>query len=224
MKTPFAWASGLTLAACLGAASAVAEEPPASSSKTLSLLTGSDLSVNWKVVEEMKDHGTATLKDGVLTLTAGVPMTGVAYIGKTELPVVDYEVSFEARRVSGEDFFTALTFPVRDAQTHATFVIGGWGGRCVGISNIQYQSADENSSTCWIDFENGRWYRFRLEVRANRLKAWMDDKELFDVDTEGQKLSLRFGDIEFCKPLGLATYMTTGEIRKLVITKLPPEK
>lgn len=223
MKKRFAWVACLALLGSFGHTFVVAEEPTAAP-KTISLLSGNELSPNWKLVEEMKDHGTATLKEGTLTLTAGVPMTGVAYIGKTELPVRDYEVSFEARRVEGEDFFAALTFPVRDANTHATLVVGGWGGRCVGISNIQYQSADENSSTSWVDFETGKWYRLRLEVRANRLKAWLDDKELFDVATEGQKLSLRFGDIEFCKPFGLATYSSVGEIRKLQITKLSPEK
>lgn len=192
--------------------------------KPLVLLSGSDLAAEWKVVDEMKDHGTATLKDGVLTLTAGEPLTGVVYTGKAELPVKDYEVSFEARRISGDDFFAGLTFPVRDAKTSVTLVAGGWSGRCVGISSIQYQSADENSTTTWVEFETDKWYRFRLEVREDRFKAWLDDKELFEVDTEGKNLSMRFGDIEFCKPLGLATYATTGEIRKLEIRKLAPEK
>ena len=189
--------------------------------KPLVLLTGNDLS-DWKVVSQMKDHGPVTLKNGVLSLGEGKPMTGVAYAGKAELPVKDYEISFEARRVSGEDFFAALTFPVREPKTFATFVIGGWGGKCVGISCLQYQAADENETTNWVDFTEGKWYRFRLEVRENRLKGWIDDKEIFDADTEGKKITMRFGDIEFCEPLGLASYGTVGEIRNLIIKKLPP--
>jgi hypothetical protein len=200
----------------ISAGCALAADPP------LKLLTGSELR-DWKVVSEIKDHGPVTLKDGVLSLGEGKPLTGVAYTGKAELPVKDYEVSFEARRVSGEDFFAALTFPVRGPKTFATFIVGGWGGKCVGISSIQYQSADENDSTSWVEFTEGRWYRFRLEVRENRLRAWIDDKQVFDVDTTGKAITMRFGDIEFCEPLGLASYATVGEVRNLVIKKLPAQ-
>jgi hypothetical protein len=195
--------------------SAVAQEKP------ITPLTGSDLAANWRVIDEMKDHGPVTLTDGVLRLGAGVPMTGIAYTGKAELPLKDYEVSFEARRVEGEDFFAALTFPVRDKDTAATWVLGGWSGKCVGISCIQFQAADENETTNWIEFTTGTWYRFRLQVRENRLTGFIDDKQIFDADTEGKKITMRFGDIEFCRPLGFATYNTVGEVRNLKIAKLP---
>lgn len=204
------------LASLLAASLAFAEDKP------LSLLDGSDLSANWKVVEEMSDHGPVALKDGVLSLGEGQPMTGIAYVGKAELPVKDYEVSFQARRISGEDFFAALTFPVRDIKTTATLVLGGWGGKCVGISSIQYMSADENDTTSWVTFEEGKWYTFRLEVRENLFRGWLDGKQVFEADTEGKKISMRFGDIEFCKPLGLASYSTVGEVKNLTIKKLTP--
>lgn len=210
--------SFIILAAC---AAAFVHTCPAEDKPLANLLSGSDLAGKWRVVDEMKDHGAVTLKDGVLRLGAGQPMTGVAYIGKDPLPLKDYEVSFEARRIEGEDFFAALTFPVRDKDTAATWVIGGWGGKCVGISCIQYQAADENDTTSWVSFETGKWYRFRLQVRENRLTGFIDDKQIFDADTEGKKISMRFGDTEFCRPLGLATYTTEGEIKNLKITKLP---
>jgi hypothetical protein len=194
---------------------------PAAAPAPLVLLTGSELK-DWKVIEEMKQHGPVTLKDGVLVLGIGQPMTGVVYSGKAELPVKDYEASFEARRIEGDDFFAALTLPVRDAESFVTFVVGGWGGTCVGISSIQFQSADENATTNWIEFEMKKWYRFRVEVRENRLKGFVDDKEIFDADTTDKKLSLRFGEIEYCKPLGLATFRTHGEIKNLTIKPLPP--
>ena len=201
-----------------------AAEPAAAKAAPVPLvfLTGSELK-DWKVVEEMKQHGPVTLKDGVLALGIGQPMTGVVYTGKAELPVKDYEVSFEARRIEGDDFFAALTVPVRNAESFVTFVIGGWGGTCVGISCIQFQSADENQTTNWIEFEMKKWYRFRMQVRDNRLKGFVDDKEIFDADTTDKKLSLRFGEIEYCKPLGLATFRTQGEIKNLTIKPLAPE-
>jgi hypothetical protein len=212
---------------CLAAALPVGGEPPASEkggSKPLKLLEGSELK-DWKVIEEMTDHGPVTLKDGVLTLGAGKPLTGVVYAGKPEsLPVKDYEVTWEGRRLTGSDFFASLTFPVRDLKTCATFVTGGWGGKCVGVSCLQYLSADENDTTNWIEFEDNRWYKFRLEVRENALKGWIDDKVVFDVSTEDRKISMRFGDIELCQPLGLASYLTEGQVRNLKIKKLPPAK
>ncbi|MGI8602315.1 MAG: DUF1080 domain-containing protein [Verrucomicrobiales bacterium] len=204
---------------------ACGETPPATPSekaKPLVLLAGDDLK-GWKVIEEMKDHGPVSLKEGVLTLGAGKPMTGIVYAGKPEaLPVKDYEVTFEARRTSGSDFFGALTFPVRNLKTCATLVLGGWGGKCVGISSLNYQSADENETTNWIDFENNRWYKIRLEVRENALRGWIDEKIVFDVSTEEKRISMRFGDIELCQPLGLATYLSEGEIKGLQIKPLPP--
>jgi hypothetical protein len=41
-----------------------------------------------------------------------------------------------------------------------------------------------------------------------------------DVVTKDRKLGLRFGDIEKCAPLGLATWQTTAELRKLQWRKL----
>jgi hypothetical protein len=201
--------------AVLSTASAFAQEKP------ITPLAGSDLAANWRVIDEMKDHGPVTLAEGVLRLGEGKPMTGVAYTGKAPIPVKDYEVSFEARRVEGEDFFAALTFPVRDKDTAATWVLGGWGGKCVGISCLQFQAADENETTNWIEFETGKWYRFRLQVRENRLTGFIDDKQIFDADTEGKKITMRFGDIEFCRPLGFASYSTVGEIKNLKVARLP---
>lgn len=205
----------LTAWAVLSAVTACAQDKP------ITPLTGSDLAATWRVIDEMKDHGAVTLTDGVLRLGEGKPMTGVAYIAKEPLPVKDYEVSFEARRIEGENFFAALTFPVRDQDTAATWVIGGWGGKCVGISCLQFQAADENETTNWIEFETAKWYRFRLQVRDDRLTGFVEDKQIFDANTEGKKITMRFGDIEFCRPLGLATYSTVGEIKNLKIAKLP---
>ena len=45
---------------------------------------------------------------------------------RKDLPTTNYELSFEAQRLDGFDFFAAATFPV--GKSHATFVNGGWGG------------------------------------------------------------------------------------------------
>jgi hypothetical protein len=80
--------------------------------------------------------------------------------------------------------------------------------------------ASENETASYQGFKDEQWYKIRLEVRKDSLKAWIDERELVDVVTKDRKLGLRFGDIEKCAPLGLATWQTTAELRKLQWRKL----
>jgi hypothetical protein len=126
---------------------------------------------------------------------------------------VPYEIQLEARRMSGSDFFCGLTLPVRSGSESVSLILGGWGGSLVGISSIEGMDASENSTASQYDFENQRWYRIRVKVGAERIQVWIDDKQVVDAHTEGQRLSLRSGPIESCAPLGLATWETSAEIR-----------
>jgi len=148
---------------------------------------------------------------GVLRIDFGTDLNGVRWTGP--LPTVPYQVELEARRMSGNDFFCGLTFPVRSGAEHVTLIVGGWGGNLVGISSIDGMDASENSTGTMRDFENQRWYRIRLEVREERIQVWIDDARVVDADTEDQQLSLRSGPIEDCAPFGLATWATRAEAR-----------
>ncbi len=90
----------------------------------------------------------------------------------------------------------------------------------VGFSSIDGMDASENETASYQAFKDKQWYKIRLEIRKDSLKAWIDGKELVDVNTKGRKLGLRFGDIEKCAPLGLATWQTTAELRGLRWRKL----
>ncbi|MDE0597469.1 MAG: family 16 glycoside hydrolase [Akkermansiaceae bacterium] len=155
---------------------------------------------------------------GTLKIEEGAELTGLVWSGK--LPEAPYELEVEARRTSGVDFFCGLTFPVRGKETCVTLVVGGWGGGVVGISSIDGMDASENETASYQGFKDEQWYKIRLEVRKDSLKAWIDGRELVDVVTKDRKLGLRFGDIEKCAPLGLATWQTTAELRKLQWRKL----
>ena len=168
---------------------------------------------SWKTLN-FGGEGETTWKDGTLTIEEGAQLTGLVFSGN-ELPVAPYEIEVEARRTSGVDFFCGLTLPVRDAKTCVTFICGGWGGGVVGFSSIDDMDASENETASYQGFKDKQWYKIRIEVRKESLKAWIDDKEMVDVVTEGRKLGLRFGDIEKCAPLGLATWQTTAELRGL---------
>lgn len=169
-------------------------------------------------------EGFIELYDGVLSIGEGEPMSAVRYTGlpHDKLPVMDYEIAWEARRVHGYDFFSALTFPVGSLDTCLTLVIGGWGGKLVGFSSIDEQDAGENPYSTERDFENGRWYHFRLVVREDAVTVWINGQEAARAPVAGRRISLRPGDIEFCAPLGLATYFSEGEVKHMVMRHLRP--
>ena len=158
-------------------------------------------------------EGETTWKEGVLTIKDGAELTGVVWGGK--LPEAPYEIELEARRTSGVDFFCGLTFPVRDKETCVTLVVGGWGGGVVGISSIDGMDASENETATFRAFKENQWYKIRVAVRKNKLEAWIDADQLVEVDTTDRKLGMRFGSIEMCAPLGLATWQTAAEVRGL---------
>ena len=165
-------------------------------------------------------------KAGVLILGAGEPFSAVKYEGKEDiLPREGYEISWDAMRVEGGDFFAALTFPVGKREEGkedkcVSFVTGGWGGWVVGISSIGHQFASENETTRSFEFQNGRWYRFTLQVTPEVIRALIDGKDQFKVDIRDKALSMHPSEIQQCVPLGFSSYQTTGAIRNVQIRKL----
>jgi len=175
----------------------------------------------WRIIDkwDFADHGDVKVEDGVIVLGKGDPATGISWKG--ELPRNNYELTWQAQRRIGSDFFCGLTFPVRDS--HCTLILGGWGGQIVGLSNIDGFSAVENSTTRTVAFEEKRWYQLRLRVTDAKIQVWLDDKPLVDVATEGKKLSI-WWEQEPVTPLGIVTWNTEGAIKDLQWTPLKPEK
>ena len=50
--------------------------------------------------------------------------------------------------------------------------------------------------------------------KRGRLSAFIDGKQVVDVTTEGRKLGLRPGVIEYCAPMGIAAWQTEAKVRK----------
>lgn len=191
---------------------------------TTRLFNGKDLT-GWKIAD-MFERGTVTvLPDGEVECGFGNPMTGIAYTNT--LPRMNYELSLEAMRVQGMDFFAALTIPIE--TNHCTIIVGGWGGSLCGISSVDYMDASENQWCESLSFENGRWYTLRVRVTPGVLQVFLDGTRYtarveFDSST---RFSLRSGsDIDQTTPLGLATYRTKARWRNFTltpITKLEPQ-
>jgi CubicO group peptidase (beta-lactamase class C family) len=189
---------------------------PMTLAKPLALLdpTGS---ANWRVVEEadFENHGPVEFQDGQVLLGQGRSGTAVAWRG--DFPRIDYEVTLEAKRMEGDDFFCGMTFPVGDS--YCTLILGGWGGGVTGLSNIDGMAAVENETTGYIKFEQNRWYRVRLRVARDKIEAWVDDDQVVDVTSKDRKFSI-WWEQEPARPFGIASWNTKAALRKLVVKPL----
>jgi hypothetical protein len=166
---------------------------------------------------EFGGEGKVRVLDGTIEIGEGATMSGITWTGGP-LPKINYEVSLEAKRVTGIDFFCALTFPV--GESHCTFVVGGWGGGVVGLSSIDGLDASENETSTAMKFEDRRWYGIRVRVEPDRIIAWIDDQEMVNLATKGRRISIR-SECDLSRPLGVATWMTSSAVRRLRLRTIP---
>lgn len=202
-----------------GSGATLAQAPPTAAQPPVgewqSLFDGKTLK-GWKETP-FSGHGKVRVQDGAVVLGTGF-MTGITW---TEpFPRSNYEVRLEAARLDGSDFFAGITFPVKAA--YCSWINGGWGGEVIGLSSLDDRDASENETTLQKHFETGRWYALRLRVTDERIQAWIDNEQFINVSLEGKLISLRPGEIDLSVPFGIATYSTTGAVRKLEYRLLPP--
>jgi hypothetical protein len=156
------------------------------------------------------------IQSGLLVLDMGDPFTGINWTN--DFPKINYEIALDAARLAGSDFFCGLTVPVADS--FCSLIVGGWGGALVGISSLDGMDASENETTKFVDFQQSRWYRIRLRITDAKIEVWIDEKKLIDVATTERKISLRPGEIELSKPMGIACWQTTAALREIKFRKL----
>lgn len=171
------------------------------------------------VVSDFSGGAEVRVVDDTVVLTKGDDLTGIRWTGP--LIRMNYEITLKAKRVDGNDFFCGLTFPYNDDC--ASFIVGGWGGTVCGISSLDYFDAYNNETSRFVSFETDRWYDIRVRVTGGRIQAWIDEDQLVDVSTKGRKVDIRF-EVTPSKPLGIATWRTTGAITDVRIRKLTPEE
>ena len=156
-------------------------------------------------------HGEVQVQNGIIILKMGDPFTGIGWTN--DFPKMNYEIAFDALRLTGSDFFCGLTVPVGDS--FCSLIVGGWGGSLVGISSLDGMDASENETTKYQTFLQNHWYRIRLRVTQDRLEGWIDQDKLIDVVTAGKRISLRPGEIEESKPLGISCWQTSAALRQI---------
>lgn len=197
---------------------ASAAEPAKGKAEVQKLFDGKTLA-GWKSTE-FGGEGDVSVVDGAIVLEMGNNMTGITWTDAVKLPTIDYEISLEAKRIDGDDFFCGLTFPVKDKAL--SLILGGWGGATVGLSSIDDADASSNETTSYVDFDRDHWYKVRLRVTEAKVQAWLDDKSIVDVKIAGRKLSIR-SEVELSRPLGISTWLTKAAIRNIEIRRLPAD-
>jgi len=185
--------------------------------QAVSLFDGKTLA-GWKVTQ-FGGQGEVWVKEGAMVLDFGASLTGITFAGDLKkLPRMNYEISLEAKRAEGIDFFCGLTFPVGDSC--CTFICGGWGGGTVGLSCIAGKDASDNDTTKFYDFQKNRWYKIRVRVTPDAIQAWIDNKQMVNQKTTGKKISIR-PEVILSNPLGIAAWETQAKLRNIQIRQLP---
>lgn len=207
--------AGMLIASCSNGRPAPKNESNAikESIDTTLLFNGKTLD-GWAVTD-FGPQGPVSVSGGQIILGMGDGCTGITW--QKAFPRADYEVSLDAKRVSGNDFFCGLTFPV--GKSPCTLIVGGWGGATVGLSSIDGKDASENETTSIRNFEKDRWYHIRLVVTDQFIKSWIDSDKVVDFTISGKKLSIR-PEVELSKPFGITSWKTTAAIRNIRLKRL----
>ena len=226
-SSPVRWlrrVGGLTLCAAVLVLPALAADEPAKEAKEAktatpwkSLFDGKSLK-GWE--ETMfGSGGPIEVDDGKIILGIGEGCTGVTI--KQDFPKVDYEVSVDAMRVDGFDFFCGMTFPVADKP--CSFIVGGWGGTVVGLSSIDGEDAANNETSSGMKFERNRWYHIKTRVTKDRITCWIDEKKVVDLSIVGRRISIR-PEVEASRPFGICSWNTKAALKNIQVRPLAKEE
>jgi hypothetical protein len=160
-------------------------------------------------------QGPVYVSGGNIILGMGEGCTGITLT--RDFPVNNYEVSLDAMRSEGNDFFCGMTFPA--GKDPCTLIIGGWGGTTVGLSCIDRMDASENCTTTLMKFEKKQWYHIYLKVTDRKIIARIDSAIVVDFIIGNHKLSIR-PEVELSKPFGIASWNTTAAIRNIRVKRI----
>ena len=188
---------------------------PAQDRPSQPLFDGKSLA-GWKVTD-FGGEGEVNVQEGVIVMKMGQPLTGITWKDGDKIPTDNYEITLQAMKRKGDDFFCALTFPVRDS--HASFVVGGWAGTVVGLSNIDGLDASENETTQYEKLDHNKWHAIRVRVASDRIECWLNDKQMVDVELKNRRISTRI-EVDPNKPLGLCCYNTESGLKDIKLRRL----
>jgi hypothetical protein len=204
----------LALALIVGCAAEIVGGQAAPAAGGESLFDGKTLG-DWRPTK-FSGQGVVKVENGVIVLEPGNDLTGVTW-GGAALPMTNYELTLQAMRADGSDFFAGITFPVE--KSFCSLILGGWGGQVIGLSSINDLDASENSTSQSMLFEKQRWYTVRIRVTPEQIDSWIDDKHIISQELKGNRVGVRL-EVEASQPLGIASWRTKGAIREIKLRRL----
>jgi hypothetical protein len=205
----------IVLSGCSGRKPAAPKEPEAINEirDTSMLFDGKSLD-GWDITN-FGPQGPVSVSGGVVILGMGDGCTGITW--KRAFPRTNYEVSLDAKRVAGNDFFCGITFPA--GKDPCTLIVGGWGGATVGLSSIDGKDAAENETTTIRNFDKDRWYHIRLVVSSEYIRSWIDSTMVVNFKIGNKKLSIR-PEVQLSRPFGITSWNTTAAIRDIHLERI----
>jgi hypothetical protein len=209
----------LCLSVFLASAALVQDQEAAGQGGWQSLFDGKTLA-GWKATD-FGGEGEVKVEDGQIIMFMGQPLTGITIKEGDRIPTDNFEISLQAMKRKGDDFFCCLTFPVRDS--HASFVIGGWAGTVIGLSSINGNDASENETTQYEKLDHNKWYTIRVRVSDGKINCWLNDKQMVDVPLEGNRISTRI-EVDPSRPLGICSYNTESGLKDIKLRRIPDGK
>ncbi len=194
-----------------------AEQKPDSETAEIKLFDGKSLT-GWDKIQ-FGGEGDIEIVDGEIRMGQGDPLTGIALMDDVEIPRTNYELSLKAMKRDGNDFFCGLTFPV--GESYCSFIVGGWAGTLVGLSNLDGLDASDNGTRKVRKFERNQWYAIRVRVTPARITCWIDDEQFVDQSIVDREVSIR-NDVITTTPIGICNFQTPNSIKDVTVQKLPP--
>ncbi len=204
----------LILAAGCSSAPASAPETPKQDAAAQSLFDGKSLG-SWQSVD-FGGEGAVKVENGVIKVAEGASLSGIRWTGK-DLPRTDYELSLEAMKIDGTDFFCGIVFPV--GKETCSFVAGGWGGGVTGLSSVDHMNASENETASDQTYVKNKWYTIRLRVTPAKIEVWLDTKQVVNLELASRQISVHPA-VESAAPLGITNYQTPSQYRNITLKKL----
>lgn len=93
----------------------------------------------------------------------------------------DYTYTLKARKLGGAEGFLVM-FQVRDDQNWLWWNLGGWGNQRHAIERCENGGKSILGKEVNGRIETGRWYDVRIELRGLKIRCYLDDELIHEVE------------------------------------------